>query len=1171
MAENASRARSQTSDGSRRQAGMRGPGAVAAVATGETPTFGFRPGLHAIGWLAGGSPLPDDLRSEMETRFGTGFEDVRVHARGPATFAAHGLDANAFTVGPHIAFAPSQYQPGSMSGRRLLAHELAHVVQQRRGGRTPALDPGAAHERGADAAAGAYANGATSISVSGATGVGIARDAARKQRRDASFYKAALNGNRYWCWQEGKARIDGWPVDEHLATLWSALGIPMHRPGPNDKGAPMNDATLPQRPEFVDFADTVADFQHAHLGHVDPSFEGTVHPETAAKLREQQQASAAATEKKSAKPAAAAAAESGIGSVGASASGTFSASGSISGTAFVGATGSVGGSVSAGSSSLLGTVGAIADPFGLVDKAADLASSLGADEIEDIVLGVLSRAIPGLSGARLLREFGKGVAHKLYVELVKKKRGVAIVKRFLDMGGSDVLQLYKGYIVGLVEGLISPVTDLFGLIVLGESVTNIVKDALVNLLIGPGDFGKELADLEAAAGRLTVKIGEFADDVRQHPLKYLEAAVNAPDALDKKMLELANGLGESAAEWIVDSIDAPFTGKETAEKKPDPIRSPAAYIEYLAKVGESKVIDTPWSKFGLKIGYAVGFVAVQVLLLVFTSGIGNGVLKVAGLLGDVANWLGKLGRIGKAAGAVVSEVAELAASVGKAIEFLEKGAAKAIEAAAKRLPILEKLLGPVGELFEKLQKFLQKLFGVADRDSAAVVRAVTGASEKATPLARELHPPPIDPHVPPPGDGLPKAKGLGELDPHTPTRDPLAPDKPAGGKASQKAKPDVPDPGKPTEPPKVTDTKPAAKSRPAKKTTSKPVADAKAGPEPKPSVETPPAKKPAKAKPAKKAKPATKTTPDPELEAKPTPDSSAKPSTESEASGDAAAAKADTETPPAKAKSKGKGKSKAKGKPAAKAKPEPKAEPKPKPKAKAKAKPKPKAKAKPAPKDPAKPAAKRVRKPSPKPSKEVKSLDELIADAKNDLGAAREKTGEYFDEREAAGESRKGGPKKAIDNAKERIWMLERQKAYPNRRMLGGGRVVGVRGVDGELVSTTSIADVGRNPDFIEIDGDHALLGELKYEWELNRSLTGGPGTKQGGTTSISDSSKLGGQFDTEDKVIARARETGGKVVISGYDVQTGELVERELNPDEIGRGLFSSTAGFGTGSVHSN
>ena len=77
-----------------------------------------------------GRPLDADTRSFMEDRFGNDFSDVRVHDDTAAAASARDVDAEAYTVGQHIVFGDGHYQPQSESGRHLLAHELAHTVQQ---------------------------------------------------------------------------------------------------------------------------------------------------------------------------------------------------------------------------------------------------------------------------------------------------------------------------------------------------------------------------------------------------------------------------------------------------------------------------------------------------------------------------------------------------------------------------------------------------------------------------------------------------------------------------------------------------------------------------------------------------------------------------------------------------------------------------------------------------------------------------------------------------------------------------------------------------------------------------------------------------------------------------------------------------------------------------------
>ena len=101
---------------------------------------------------AGGTPLLAELRTDMERRLGHDFSQVRVHTDSTAADSAREIGARAYTVGHHIAFSSNCFEPATVSGRRLIAHELAHVVQQsslgHRDGMTGALqrkslnDPG---------------------------------------------------------------------------------------------------------------------------------------------------------------------------------------------------------------------------------------------------------------------------------------------------------------------------------------------------------------------------------------------------------------------------------------------------------------------------------------------------------------------------------------------------------------------------------------------------------------------------------------------------------------------------------------------------------------------------------------------------------------------------------------------------------------------------------------------------------------------------------------------------------------------------------------------------------------------------------------------------------------------------------------------------------------------
>ena len=78
----------------------------------------------------GGEPLANALRSYFEPRFGHDFSRVRVHTDSLAAEAARTVEARAYTIGDNIVFGPGEYAPATAAGKRLLAHELTHVVQQ---------------------------------------------------------------------------------------------------------------------------------------------------------------------------------------------------------------------------------------------------------------------------------------------------------------------------------------------------------------------------------------------------------------------------------------------------------------------------------------------------------------------------------------------------------------------------------------------------------------------------------------------------------------------------------------------------------------------------------------------------------------------------------------------------------------------------------------------------------------------------------------------------------------------------------------------------------------------------------------------------------------------------------------------------------------------------------
>ena len=139
-------------------AAIRGLGVKSKLVMGESrnppEADPMRPDAEAkVNAVRGGRSLSSAERAFFEPRFGVDFSDVRIHDDAAADAAARATDADAYTMGNHVCFRAGHYLAHAESGRNLLAHELTHVVQQRRGGATRLVQlqkTGAETKAGAD-------------------------------------------------------------------------------------------------------------------------------------------------------------------------------------------------------------------------------------------------------------------------------------------------------------------------------------------------------------------------------------------------------------------------------------------------------------------------------------------------------------------------------------------------------------------------------------------------------------------------------------------------------------------------------------------------------------------------------------------------------------------------------------------------------------------------------------------------------------------------------------------------------------------------------------------------------------------------------------------------------------------------------------------------------------
>ncbi|HEU4325248.1 MAG TPA: DUF4157 domain-containing protein [Roseiflexaceae bacterium] len=125
-----------------------------------------------------GSPLPTPVLNKMEQGFGHNFKDVRIHHNEEANASAEMVQAKAYTSQQDIVFNQGEFNPGSSEGEQLIAHELAHVVQQSQGpvsgtpvgGGLQVSEPGDRFEVAADTMAADVLSGKSAGAAAGSAG-----------------------------------------------------------------------------------------------------------------------------------------------------------------------------------------------------------------------------------------------------------------------------------------------------------------------------------------------------------------------------------------------------------------------------------------------------------------------------------------------------------------------------------------------------------------------------------------------------------------------------------------------------------------------------------------------------------------------------------------------------------------------------------------------------------------------------------------------------------------------------------------------------------------------------------------------------------------------------------------------------------------------------------------
>ncbi|HME38764.1 MAG TPA: DUF4157 domain-containing protein [Steroidobacteraceae bacterium] len=380
-----------------------------------------------------------------------------------------------------------------------------------------------------------------------------------------------------------------------------------------------------------------------------------------------------------------------------------------------------------------------------------------------------------------------------FVSAIKDGAGDAYEKvkahaREFATSPSQILLFFPKYWLGLLEGFASPLIGLFNLGKFVLQMSYVAGGLLATTWLNREKLAR---DAEALGARMAAMGGKAADAVQglfSNPKAALSGLASIIERANQKIIAGAEGAGEDIAKSLLKSTDKPI---------PD-----------LAKAA----------------GEAIGTIVVNILLLIFSDGIGNAISKIASMLGELASGLSKLGEAAKFLGGIAVKVFEVLGTVGKWITGVEEFIAKA---ASTILKPLEPVLREFGNVMGDLRTFLRDLLGVAEKEAgqeaAAAGKVLGGDSPKipaeplapptksvaSPPAANELAPPSL--HEPAPHPAQPSLAR--EAPPPTTAQDLKAPtpvvEKPAAPSQATKPAP-KPKPAAAAEAPK-----PKPKSKPA--------------------------------------------------------------------------------------------------------------------------------------------------------------------------------------------------------------------------------------------------------------------------------------------------------------------------------------------------------------------
>ncbi|MFJ4358966.1 DUF4157 domain-containing protein [Streptomyces massasporeus] len=346
----------------------------------------------------------------------------------------------------------------------------------------------------------------------------------------------------------------------------------------------------------------------------------------------------------------------------------------------------------------------------------------------DIVVDAITRKLVGQGPHQaMLRATLIGFFAELMRQADDPKVRDRLSANFAELTTSKSLdEMQTGFSAGSAVGLVSPVTDFFGLMVLAEHLRHFAESLVIGVLKNETDLIEEAKSLAKDFGDL---LGSMADTLagmfKEHP----EGLVGVYQHLEQEGVRRAGEQGRLAARKVIGSL----TSKEEAKPvetlgqivgthtESEKMGAASAVSGKLSRVQEA-IFHTRPARVGYGVGEALGAVVGNLLVMAFTEGVGSAITEIAGKLGRAAPMLAR--------------AAEFLAEVGKAISAVENAIGTLIEALLKKVKILGKIFQPFLDLMLRLQTFLQKLTGVAHRLETAVAKGTVTAVREAAPATQ---------------------------------------------------------------------------------------------------------------------------------------------------------------------------------------------------------------------------------------------------------------------------------------------------------------------------------------------------------------------------------------------------------------------------------------------------